>query len=500
MKRQLYILTSLLFFTILQAQEASDAMRFAQTNLGGTARFKSMSGAFGALGGDLSAINVNPAGSAIFNHNEIGFTLNNRNTKNQTTYFGTQVNSSDNSFNFGQFGSVWTFKNQDPRGEWTKLAFSINYEDVNDFDNFVYAVGTNPTKSIADYFLSYANGVPLNIIKDNYFEYLSFREQQAYLGYNGYIINPNSIDPTENQYVSNLAPTNNFHQENSVYSYGYNGKLNFNFASAYKNKYYFGLNLNSHFTDFTRNSSFYESYYNAPNFDPTKGVQYVRFDNNLHTWGSGFSFQIGAIAKVTKEARFGFSYESPTWYHLYDEQRQTLLVNCPDCGQEGNPFYADPNIVMIYPGYTVQTPSKFNGSFAYIFSKQGLISLDYTFKDYSSTKLKPENDFNNFNREINATFAQTSEVRAGAEYRIQNFSLRGGYRFEQSPYKNKSTIGDLNGYSTGFGYNFGPMKFDFAYNFSKRNSQQPFFSQGLNDPALIKTKYNDFSFSLMFLF
>ena len=57
------------------AQNINDALRFSQTDLGGTARFKAMSGAFGALGGDLSAINVNPAGSSIFANNQLGICL-----------------------------------------------------------------------------------------------------------------------------------------------------------------------------------------------------------------------------------------------------------------------------------------------------------------------------------------------------------------------------------------------------------------------------------------
>jgi hypothetical protein len=47
------------------SQEVSDALRYSQDNLNGTARFRALSGAFGALGGDLSSINVNPAGSAV---------------------------------------------------------------------------------------------------------------------------------------------------------------------------------------------------------------------------------------------------------------------------------------------------------------------------------------------------------------------------------------------------------------------------------------------------
>ena len=48
------------------AQDMFDALRYGQENLTGTARFRAMGGAFGAVGGDLSAINSNPAGSSIF--------------------------------------------------------------------------------------------------------------------------------------------------------------------------------------------------------------------------------------------------------------------------------------------------------------------------------------------------------------------------------------------------------------------------------------------------
>lgn len=41
---------------------------FSQDDLNGSARFTSMGGAFGALGGDISVMNINPAGIAVFNN------------------------------------------------------------------------------------------------------------------------------------------------------------------------------------------------------------------------------------------------------------------------------------------------------------------------------------------------------------------------------------------------------------------------------------------------
>ena len=48
------------------SQNVFDALRYSNDKIEGSARYSAMSGAFGALGGELSAISINPAGSAIF--------------------------------------------------------------------------------------------------------------------------------------------------------------------------------------------------------------------------------------------------------------------------------------------------------------------------------------------------------------------------------------------------------------------------------------------------
>ena len=92
----------------------------------------------------------------------------------------------------------------------------------------------------------------------------------------------------------------------------------------------------------------------------------------------------------------------------------------------------------------------------------------------------------------------TSEIRIGGEYKIKAVSLRAGYRYEQSPYKDKTTIGNLTGYSGGIGYNFGSTKLDVSYATAKRSSEQPYFTQGLTDGAKIANQSNTVTVSLLF--
>jgi hypothetical protein len=61
----------------LSAQNLVDATRFSSTNINGTARYNSMAGAFGAVGGDASSMISNPAGTAIFRStSEVSLTTN----------------------------------------------------------------------------------------------------------------------------------------------------------------------------------------------------------------------------------------------------------------------------------------------------------------------------------------------------------------------------------------------------------------------------------------
>lgn len=491
-----------LFITGLTAcasysQEVSDAMRYAQDNLTGTARFRAMSGAFGAVGGDLSSMSVNPAGSAIFNNNQVGITFSNQSNSSNSNYYGTNTEDCKNSFILNQAGGVFVFHDRNPNNNWKKIAIGVSYENTNNFNNNIFSAGTNPTQSIGDYFTAISGGVRLGDIKNSFYDELNYQGQQAYLGYKGYVINPVNNTDGNTQYTSNVPSGGNYYQENEIYSRGYNGKLTFNVATSYKDRIFFGANLNAHITDYRRTTSFYEDNKNPLTTQET--ISNLRFNNDLYTYGNGFSFQLGAIAKITESLRLGLAYESNTWYELYDETSQSLYTTT-ESNTESFDNAVNPNTTNVYESYTLQTPGKITFSGAYVFGKSGLISVDYAIKDYGSTKFKPTSDagFNALNNEMSNDLTTTGELRIGGEYKINKLSLRGGYRYEGSPYENEKTIGKTTGYSGGLGYSFGATKIDLAYSYMERKSSQPFFNIGFVDAANIKSKLNNVSFTLLF--
>lgn len=505
MKKYISIFIVGLVFSALNAQETTpeDALRYAVENLIGSARFRGMSGAFGAVGGDLSSINQNPAGSIFFNNNYATFTGGSYNSKNISRYFGSTTNYNDNSFDLNQAGVAFVFEDKNPKNDWKKFTVTFNYENNNNFNNSIYSAGINPYNSIDKYFLRFANGLPqeggitLQTLESSFFEDLNFIDQQAFLGYQAYLFNPvDDSNPQNSIYVSNVPTNGNYFQDNYMITSGYDGKFTANFATAYKNKLFLGINLNYHFTDIVKTTSVFESY---NTIDTTTGLQSVQFENETHTFGNGFSFNLGAIAKATESLRVGLSYQSPTWYRLEDEQRQAIFANCPDCGTT-NPIVYNPGIVMIYKPYTVQTPSKWTGSLAYIFGKKGLISADISTKKYSNNSFKPKDEYNGINSYLSSVLDNAIEVRIGGEYKYKQISFRAGYRFDQSPYKVDQTFGDLTGYSGGLGYSFGNSRIDVAYSYDHRNFNYSFLSSGMTDPAQI-SRYNNnvnFSYSMNF--
>ncbi len=90
----------------LFGQDFFDALRFSQTQYGGTARSISMGSAFGALGGDFASASINPAGLGIYRSGEITLspTLNINNV--QSDFLGNKYNDNKYNFNFNNISYV----------------------------------------------------------------------------------------------------------------------------------------------------------------------------------------------------------------------------------------------------------------------------------------------------------------------------------------------------------------------------------------------------------
>ena len=155
MKNKFMLIMGGVFLSTLSfGQNEIDALRYSQLNYRGTARSASMSGAFGALGGDFSSLSTNPAGIAIYRKSEFTFT---------PGFFvqGTHSNFKDNSLydyktnvNFSNAGIVVAYYEPETKNAWKGIMFGFGYNRMNNFNNRISITGKNSNNSLLDIYLS----------------------------------------------------------------------------------------------------------------------------------------------------------------------------------------------------------------------------------------------------------------------------------------------------------------------------------------------------------
>jgi hypothetical protein len=455
-----FFISTILIFTAFtsfsQALSYQDlSILFSQDDKNGTARFTAMSGAFGALGGDISSINVNPAGLSVFNNSLFSGTFNSRNTEINSNYYGTNLANQNQFTNLSQAGAVLVFDSA-YKSDWSKFAVGINYRITKDFNNNFLAQGNSGVATFTEY--------PLDL-----------------------------NDPA---IIYDIADEQRF---NNTFG-GELSEVNFGFSSVYDQKLHVGLGLNFYDLNFNQQATLTE--FNSD-------VNGNELDANLYqenfTTGTGFSANLGFIYRANQSFRFGLSYQTPTWFSEIIEDSNIV-------DNEG--FFGDTEIIvsednLIYDNtadgffpsqqlfYRLRTPSKLTASTAFIFGKNGLLSLDYSNKNYKGIRIS-EDDFSAENQAFQNDFRNTHNLNIGTEWRLDKFSVRGGYSYEQTPFENNNfnpgsalQLNDVTGYSFGAGYNFGNFKVDFAYSNSNRTGAYNFYS-GFNVNATNLTLDNRF--------
>ena len=479
------ILVGLLSVQLSYSQTLSDLINYNKTELSGSARYTSMSGAFGALGGDLSAIGQNPAGSSVFLHTELGLTAAFKDSQSQSLYNQTITDSSNSDFNFNQFGMVLVFNNAYEDAEWTRVAFGINIDEIANYDTSYNVLGTNYLNSIDSYFLDYADGLAFNnlrlyddetitevyrILGDD----IGYGAQQAFLGYQSYLIDPTIDADNTTTYVSN-ANYNSVQHDYLFNSKGFHRKYSLNFSSLYRKFLHLGMNLNFFRLSLTQTDNLIESGYSQNSF-----IQGVEFQNELITLGEGLSVQLGAIAKISQNLRIGLTYDSPEWLTLQDETRQYIVTTRLD-----NDFLIEetiePDVVNLYSDTQVKIPSKLSGSIAFVFRNRGLISFDYIYSDYSNVSYTTnDNDYlQNINRLAKEILKPAATYRIGGEIILESLSLRGGMFVEEARRIDESDA--RKGYSLGLGVDFGGSVLNLSVINQNTKFSNNLYNNGLTD-------------------
>lgn len=374
MINKISLLAFLSIGAIYYAQDASviknTAEVYSGSNFGGTAKFNSMAGSMGALGGDLSAITVNPAGTGVFITGDVSATLAVQGNKNNSNLFGNSFESSYNNTNLGQAGGVVSFETQN-NSPWKFVNLAFNYSTKN-IEDYVQTPGNSNIKDAVQY--SDSNG---NTVDD-------------FLVYNGH-----AYDRTGT--VSNL---------------------NVSLGGNYDNRIYLGAGLNFKSAELDQSDFFQFQLQNLGEY-----AYYNKQYTPYREASNGFSASVGVIGKLNNNIRLGAAIESPTFWNLTRTYVEYGFNSSDNVVSE-----------VFDETRKLTTPMKLTLSGALVASKNFAVNVDYTLgltKPKYKVQGPAEDQLNDY---FSSDYKNISDLRIGAEYRLGGFRLRGGYGIEGNPF------------------------------------------------------------------
>ena len=452
---------------VAYAQDNYDAQTLANSDLNGTARFVAMGGALGALGGDVSVMSTNPAGTGMYRSSDAAFSF-------SGLFSGKAAMGHDASrMSFDQGGVLIAFDMDEPTSKGLQFVnFGVNYQKKR---NFLFNQRTDvgnlnntfsQTFQIADLCnYAYANN-NWGMIAD-----MSASQEGVHGGI---------LDETGEYGYAGMSASEAYYEKAT---FGGNIQADVNLSFNVSDQFFFGASVGVYDLDYSR-ESFYQEY-------GTDGVTYD-FTNWYKTEGDGFDVKLGFICRPIEDSpfRFGVTVHTPTWYRLTDANGADLFMNDEFVSSSANAEY----------DYRFRTPWKFGVSVGHTIGQNFAIGAEYEFQDLGSAHYSEVDGYNsdyfrNMNRITEKTLRGQHTLKVGAEFKpIDELSFRVGYNFVSSPFKKDAfrTIGydgpysetdwtnwgAINRFSLGLGYRYKSGYVDLAWQYQAQKGDFYAFDNG----------------------
>ena len=233
----------------------------------GTARYNAMAGSMGALGGDASVLNTNPAGLGVFITDDVSASLVINSNKSTASLAGKSTSQNISKANLGNASGVLSFQSNE-QNAWKFVNVGINYVTQNVSDKLQSPGNANITSPIQTTPIDY------NIFEGHLYETI-----------------------------------------------GHRSKLNLGIGGNYDNKIYIGAAVNFSSVNIEQYDEVKVSSLNTG-----KAKYFSRQNTPYIEDADGFSLSLGVIGKLSNAVRLGASIESPTWYSI-DREYNFYAIN-----------------------------------------------------------------------------------------------------------------------------------------------------------------------------
>ena len=453
MRKTAITIIFLLVAVALQAQTADYALMFSENNYEGTARSVAMGNAFTALGGDLGAVTINPAGSAVAGYSQITitpsltFTANTAQgvspyTDGSLPYFQREMKSRMTTFDLPNVGVTYNWDTGRKSG-FKNITFGFVVNQTNSWNADIYANGTNSTTSFMGALATDAtnNGyLAANLAAEDAYDFMPWK---AVTGYKSGMIS--TFGGYDDQYVgaSELIFENSATGETEIViggpleqTYGRRvdgGKCEyaFNVGANISDFVYIGANLGINSITYSYDEYFMEKAVDPADFEigldngQSMFFEQMKYKYSYNADGRGVFGKFGVIVTPGFGLRIGAAVQTPT-----------LTTMTETWAEDGETRFSNESYSALSPyieaQYSFRSPLRANFGIAYTLGSLGLISVDYEMCDYSKMRYDTNNTdrsyFEEVNDDIRKRFGTAHMLRAGVEVKpLPELAIRAGY-------------------------------------------------------------------------
>jgi len=461
-------------------QSIADVIRFSYQEPGGTARYTATGGSMGAIGSDLSAVNSNPAGIALYRKSEFSISPSFISSKTTARLLsdknGSALTENKLGLNIQNLGMVFT--SQPVHDKWKQMNFAITLNNLNHFSNTTRYNGTSQG-TLLQRFQEIAN---TDVGLDDF--------ETGIASESGALYDLNGDGKYDIDYQ--LSPKALLQREQEIQNTGSLSELAFTLAGNYNEKVSMGLTVGVPFV----------SYYNVRNYtetDPAKapgGVPYFKnlsYREELSTTGGGANLKLGVIVKPQPNIRIGMAIHSPTFFNVSDIYQNELEYNYYENANETGAFLGNKAAAEGSFEYRFKTPWRYFGNIGLVLGKKGFIGGEVEYVNYAANRFRYngfEEAENESNIEITGRLGQAVAIRMGGEAVVNKvYRLRAGLQFYTSPFKDDETSKTI--LSLGGGRRGEKYFFDVCFRFNQFNEVFfPYLTQNAPlqevDKAIIK--------------
>ena len=438
-------------------------------------------GAMGSLGGDISALFVNPAGIGFFKTGEAVVSPGYNFIKNKSEYRGTSAKDDWSNLNLGASGIVTGVLGL---GTAKSRAFGVAVTRTANFSNKIYYTGRNDFSSYAEQYAAEAAGTGLTLDEILGSSSVSLGTRMAVYSYliDTATLAANAVpDVVALPMYDQLRHGGSFlvNQANTIETSGGITEVAIGYAVNINDKLFIGGSLGIPIVSYEKKSVLREEDVTGAN---DNYFSFSEFSEKVTTTGVGGNFKLGVIVKPNDLVRLGLAIHTPSALELKDKYQASMSVNTENYRTTPgtvtvSSFLFNNGEISKYK-YAFNTPMKLILSGSYVLrevedvrKQKGFLTADVEFVasggKFSELRSSYSDDekayFKSLNEVMKSYYKGTFNFRIGGELKFTTIMTRLGFSYYTSPYQDKELKGSKMFISGGLGYRDAGFFIDLTY-------------------------------------